>query len=49
MSKITSRKTAGKVADVVQCLPSRCEVLSLSPITTKKENSSRKKIAVRVQ
>jgi hypothetical protein len=37
VSEITREKRAGGVAQVVECLPSKCEALTLTPSTTKKK------------
>jgi hypothetical protein len=37
ISKISNTKRAGRGAQVVECLPSKCEALSSNANTTKKE------------
>jgi hypothetical protein len=36
------KKTAGGMAQVVECLPSKCEALSLNPSMARKNNSRNK-------
>jgi hypothetical protein len=37
--KITKARRAGGMAEVVECLPSKCKSLSFNPGTTKKKKS----------